>query len=137
MKNWEIFKENAFFRGGYQDTRNFDGRPDTRAQASVSWSYGDHVVHIVGNYIGRHAADEEFDAENGLIVRSPEMYDDWLSTNVSYGYDAAEWGVIRIGANNVFDKDPVINPVWDVPGPPDLYDKIGRVIFMEYTKTFE
>jgi iron complex outermembrane receptor protein len=131
------FKENAFFRGGYQDTRNYDGRPDTRAQVSVSWNYGDHAAHIVGNYIGRHAADEEFDPENGLISRSPEMYDDWLTTSVSYGYDAKSWGVFRIGANNVFDEDPVINPVWDEPGPSDLYDKIGRVIFVEYKKTFD
>lgn len=131
------FKENAFFRGGYQDTRNFDGKPDTRAQASVSWNYGDHAVHVVGNYIGRHAADQDFDSENGLIVRSEEMYDDWISTNITYGYDAKSFGVIRVGANNVFDKDPVINPVWDQAGPADLYDKIGRVIFVEYKKSFD
>ena len=131
------FKQNAFFQGGYQDTRNFLDRPDTRGQVSASWRYSDHVVNINANYIGRHSADEEFDSENGLIARSDESYRDWISTNVAYGYDAGVLGSIRVGANNVFDKDPVINPLGDVAGSSSLYDKIGRVLFVEYKKTFD
>jgi len=131
------FKENAFYKGGYQDTRNYTGRPDTRGQVSVSWRYSDHTVQLSGNYIGRHAADEEFDPDNGVIARSDEQFDDWITASVSYGYDAKRWGYIRIGANNVFDEDPAINPIWEERGSSNLYDTIGRVLFMEYKKTFD
>ena len=131
------FKENAFFQGGYQDTRNFENQPDTRAQATAGWRYADHMLQITANYIGRHSAEQDFDPENGLIKRSDESYRSWLSTNISYGYDAGSLGSIRVGANNIFDKDPVINPLGDFAGPGALYDKIGRVVFVEYKKTFD
>ena len=94
-------------------------------------------MQIIASYTGRHAADEEFDPENGVIVPSDEKYDDWVTTSVSYSYDASQWGIFRVGANNVFDEDPVINPIWAERGTNRLYNTLGRVVFMEYRKTFD
>ena len=131
------FKENAYYKGSYQDTRNFPGRPDTRAQLGINWRLGDHSVNLVANYIGKHATDSEQDYATGVLTPSEEQYDSWTSANLSYVYDAGDFGVVRIGANNVTDEDPVLDPTQGVPATMSLYDYVGRVIFVEYSKTFD
>jgi iron complex outermembrane receptor protein len=131
------FKENAYYKGSYQDTRNFPGQPDTRAQAGINWSLGDHSVSLVGTYIGRHATDEEQDFATGVLSASDLLYDSYTMANLSYGYDAGRLGYIRVGANNVTDEDPVLDPTQGVPATLNLYDYIGRLVFVEYRKTFD
>ncbi len=131
------YKENAYYDGGFQDTRNFENKPDTRAQASISWVYGDHAINLTANYIGRHAAENnDLDLDTGVITPSDEKYDAWIMGSLSYGYDAGKWGHIRVGANNITNEDPVINPIDPFAGTSRLYDKLGRVIFVEYDKRF-
>ncbi len=131
------FKENAFYKGSYQDTRNFPGRPDTRAQAGVNWRLGDHAVSLVASYIGRHSVEEFQDPATGSLSPSEEEWDSWTTFNLSYLYDAAEWGVVRLGANNLTDEDPPLDPTQGLPGSLSLYDFGGRVLFVEYRKTFD
>ena len=131
------FKKNAYYKGSYQDLRNFEGRPDTRAQLGINWRLGDHSVSLVGNYIGRHAADEDQDYATGVLSPAEELYDSYITANLSYGFDAGDWGRIRVGANNVTDEDPILNPIWDAPATMSLYDYVGRVVFVEYRKTFD
>ncbi len=131
------FKENAYYKGSYQDTRKFPGQPDTRAQLGITWSLGDHVVSLVGSYIGRHSTDEDQDIDSGVMARSELQFDDHVSANLFYGYDAGDWGQIRIGANNVTDEDPVLHPTEKFAATVNLYDKTGRVIFVEYRNAFD
>lgn len=131
------FKENAYYKGSYQDTRKFPAQPDTRAQLGVSWSLDDHSVSLVGSYIGRHSTDEDQDIDSGVMTRSEQQYDDYYTANLSYSYDAGDWGQIRVGANNVTDEDPVLDPTQGVPSTLNLYDYTGRVVFAEYRKTFD
>ena len=131
------FKQNAYYKGSYQDLRNFEGRPDTRAQLGINWRLGDHSVNLVANYIGRHAAEEQQDYATGVLTASEEQYDAYIAGNLAYAYDAGDWGRIRIGANNVTDEDPIINPIWSAPATMNLYDYVGRVVFVEYRNTFD
>jgi iron complex outermembrane receptor protein len=131
------FKQNAYYKGSYQDLRNFEGLPDTRAQLGINWRFSDHSVSLVANYIGRHAADWEQDYATGVLIAAEEKFDAYVAGNLSYAYDAGDWGRIRIGANNVTDEDPVLNPLWQTPATLNLYDYVGRVIFVEYRKTFD
>jgi iron complex outermembrane receptor protein len=131
------FKKNAYYKGSYQDLRNFFGKPDTRAQLGINWRLGDHSVSLVGNYIGQHAANEDQDYATGVLVPSEEQFDSYITANLSYGFDAGDWGRIRVGANNVTDEDPIMNPIWNAPATMSLYDYVGRVIFVEYRKTFD
>jgi iron complex outermembrane receptor protein len=131
------FKKNAYYKGSYQDTRNFPGSPDTRAQAGVNWRLGDHAVSLVANYIGKHAVDAEQDPVTGEINVLDEEWDSWVTANLSYAYDAGDFGRIRIGANNVTDEDPVLDPTKGLFGSLGLYDYTGRVIFVEYRKSFD
>jgi iron complex outermembrane receptor protein len=131
------FRENAFYKGSYQDTRNFPGQPDTRAQLGINWGLGDHAVNLVASYIGRHAVDEEQDPATGVIYTLDEQWDSWITANLSYAYDAGDFGRIRLGANNVTDEDPPLDPTQGVPGTLYLYDYVGRVVFVEYSKAFD
>ena len=131
------FKQNAYYKGSYQDLRNFEGRPDTRAQLGINWRLGDHSVNLVANYIGRHAAEEQQDYATGVLTASEEQYDAYIAGNLAYAYDAGDRGRIRIGANNVTDEDPIINPIWSAPATMNLYDYVGRVVFVEYRNTFD
>lgn len=131
------FKENAFYRGSYQDTRKFPGQPDTRAQLGINWSMGDHAVSLIGNYIGPHSTDEDQDIDSGVMTRSDTQFDSHVSANLSYRYDAGDWGKIRIGANNVTDEDPALDPTQGFPSTMSLYDYVGRVIFVEYRNSFD
>jgi len=131
------FKENAIYEGSYQDTRGFPGRPDTRAQAMFRWTLGGHAIDLVVNYVGPHAALETQDGISGVIIPGDLEYDSWTTVNLTYSFDAGDWGRIRFGANNVTDEDPVLNPSQDAPATSKLYDYTGRVIFVEYRKTFD
>jgi iron complex outermembrane receptor protein len=131
------FKENAYYKGSYQDTRRFPGQPDTRAQLGFNWSLGEHSVSLVGSYIGRHSTDDDQDIDSGVMTRSEQEYDDYITANLSYGYDAGAWGRVRIGANNVTDEDPVLDPTQGVPATLNLYDYTGRAVFFEYRNTFD
>ena len=131
------FKQNAYYKGSYQDLRNFEGRPDTRAQVGINWGLGDHAVSLVANYIGRHAAEEQQDYATGVLTASEEQYDAYIAGNLAYAYNAGDWGRFRFGANNVTDEDPIINPIWNAPATMNLYDYVGRVIFVEYRKTID
>ena len=130
------YKENAYYRGSYQDTRRFPGQPETRAQLGVNWSYGDHAVSAVANYIGGHSTDSERDNDTGVLSRSEQEYDSYVIANLSYAFDAGRWGFFRLGANNVFDEDPALDPTQGLPATMSLYDYVGRVIFLEYRNTF-
>jgi hypothetical protein len=37
----------------------------------------------------------------------------------------------------VTDEDPVLDPTQGVPATLNLYDYIGRLVFVEYRKTFD
>ena len=131
------FKKNAYYKGSYQDTRNFPGSPDTRAQAGISWRLGDHAVSLVASYIGKHAVESEQDPVTGVLNVLDEEWDSWTTANLSYAYDAGDFGRIRVGANNLTDEDPVLDPTQGLPGSLSLYDYTGRVVFVEYRKTFD
>ena len=132
------YKENAFFKGGFQDTAGFNGKPPTRAQASVLWSMGNHGVDWIIDYIGPHSEEDNVDLATGALTTSSKDLDSWTTMNLAYRYDGGRLGNIKIGANNVTNEDPEL----DIEGKYarghfNLYDSMGRVVYVEYRKAFE
>ena len=132
------FKQNAYFRGGLQDTAGFNLQPQNRAQASATWSMENHAVDLVVNFIGEHSEMDEVDEDTGTLTTSAEKLDTWTTANMAYRFDAGEWGQLKIGANNITNEEPVM----DFEGKYardhyDLYDSLGRVWYAEYRITFE
>jgi len=132
------YKQNAYFRGGFQDTAGFNVQPQNRAQGSIIWSLGDHAVDLIVNYIGEHSEEDNVDATTGVLTTSDINLDSWTTINMSYRFDAGEWGRLKIGANNLTNEDPILdkNGKYD-RSHYDLYDSLGRVVYVEYRKTFE
>ncbi len=132
------YNQNAYFRGGLQDTAGFNGQPQNRAQASLTWSLENHAVDLVANFIGEHSEQDSVDADTGVLSTSSEKLDTWTTASLAYRYDAGDWGQLKIGANNITDEDPVL----DFEGKYDrdhydLYDSLGRVWYAEYKIAFE
>jgi iron complex outermembrane receptor protein len=132
------YKQNAYFRGGLQDTAGFNLQPQNRAQASAGWSKENHAVDLVINFIGEHSEMDEVDEDSGSLTTSSAKLDTWTTANMSYRYDAGQWGQLKIGANNITNEDPVM----DFEGKYardhyDLYDSLGRVWYAEYKISFE
>ncbi len=130
------YKENAYFKGGFQDTSGFEYNPQTRAQASILWNKGAHGIDYVIDFIGPYAEENIIDMETGALGASENDLDSWTVMHLAYRFDAGRFGRLKIGANNVTNEDPVLNK----DGKFDnnfLYDSIGRVVYVEYRKTFE
>jgi len=131
------YKQNAYFRGGFQDTAGFFQQPQNRAQGSATWSLGNHAVDLVINYIGEHS-EEDFVEDDGSLSTSDQNLDSWTTANMAYRFDAGQWGQLRVGANNITNEEPVLDMEGKYSdGFPNLYDALGRVWYVEYRKTFE
>ena len=131
------YNQNAYFGGGYQDTAGFYLQPQDRAQGSIIWNLGDFGVDLIINYIGPHSEEDNVDVQTGTLTTSSNDLDSWTTANLAFRWDGGDWGQVKIGANNVTDEDPVL----DIQGKyadgfQSLYDAIGRVYFVEYTKQF-
>ena len=132
------FKQNAYFRGGFQDTAGFNLQPQDRAQASMTWSMGDAAVDLVVNYIGPHSEEDIVDPDTGVLTTSSQDLDSWTTANLAFRYDFGDFGRIKLGANNVTGEDPVLDKdQLYARDHYDLYDPLGRVYYLEYRKTFD
>ena len=132
------YMQNAYFKGGFQDTAGFFLQPTRRAQGSVMWNLSDHYVNWIIDYIGPHSEEDSIDQQTGVLTTSPNDLDSWTVMHLSYAYDADRFGQVKIGANNLLNEDPVL----DIEGKyasdfSYLYDAIGRVYFIEYTLSFD
>ena len=132
------YKQNAYFRGGLQDTAGYNMQPQNRAQGSAIWNLGDHSVDLIVNFIGEHSEEDNVDDVTGVLSTSDLKLDSWTTANLAYRYDAGDYGQFKIGANNVTDEDPVLDKNGKYHRDHyDLYDSIGRVWYVEFRKTFE
>ena len=132
------YNQNAYFTGPVQDTAGFNEQPDTRAQGSLTWSQGNAAVDLIVNYIGPHSEQDSVDETTGRLSTSSTDLDSWTTANLAFRYDFGDFGQVKVGANNVTDEDPVL----DFEGKYDrdhydLYDSWGRVVYLEYRKSFE
>jgi len=132
------YMQNAYFRGGVQDTAGFNMQPQDRAQGSLIWSMNDMALDLIVNYIGPHSEEDNVNADTGVLTTSSTDLDSWTTANVAFRYDFGDFGRIKIGANNVTGEDPVLDKddLYDRDHY-DLYDPFGRVYYMEYRKTFD
>ncbi|MCH8959169.1 MAG: TonB-dependent receptor [Proteobacteria bacterium] len=72
--------------------------PDDRIQWNLNWSLSDYSATLIGNYI------------NSTPVGGGVILDDWTTWDLQLNW-ATPWnGRLTIGARNLFDKDPPLNP---------------------------
>ncbi|MCX2802079.1 TonB-dependent receptor [Microbulbifer thermotolerans] len=130
------YETDAYYNGPVQDVAGFNLYPELRAQLILGWSMGAHSVDLTIDYIGAH--DEFTDVtDSGTLVKSGEDLDDWTTMNLSYNFDADLYGSIKVGARNLTNEDPVLDRKGQYSNDHySLYDNTGRVLYVEYTKSF-
>ncbi len=132
------YKQNAYYNGPVQDTAGFYQQPTQRAQFMTSWSLGDFGIDLVADYIGKFSEEDFVDDATGALTTSDQDLDSWLTGNISAYYDAGKYGLVRIGANNFTDEDPVLDKDGKYSdGFPNFYNALGRVYFLEYSIMFD
>lgn len=134
------YKQPAYFSGPSQETSGFNLQPEYKGQWSFGWEMGASQVDFIIDYTGP-SSQQDFIAFNSngdaFLDTSDEDLDSWTTMLLSYSYDAAAFGKIKVGARNLTDEDPVLDRTGKFDSTHyDLYDNTGRVLFLEYTLDF-
>ncbi|WP_342807336.1 TonB-dependent receptor [Alteromonas sp. M12] len=123
------------------DTAGWSGQPEFKSVATVSWSIGDHSLAWNATYTDSTTEaevlsdpDDDVTTDNSVWLTSGKL-DSWLIHNVTYTYNAGEYGAITLTVNNLTDEDPVLSSAgtWD---DQDLYNNFGRDYRINYTISF-
>lgn len=133
------YEQAAFYKGPTQETKGFSLQPEDRLQAVLGWDFRQHNVTLVVDYIGPHSEADFVDVkDNGTAVldTSDKDLDSWTTMNLSYSYDAKRYGLLKVGARNLTNEEPVFDKSGKFAMDHfSLYDNTGRVIYFEYKLT--
>jgi outer membrane receptor protein involved in Fe transport len=128
--------------GGLGQLLEIEGRPKWRFSSSVNWGSGPVDVSLFAQYVGQVwdtsvSRDLPFTSDDTNI--NFFRVDDFLTFNLAVAYtfeDGALDGTrIRLGMNNVFDKDPPLADE-DLGFFSALHSARGRVFRVELRKNF-
>jgi iron complex outermembrane receptor protein len=110
--------------GNGVDTSGWNGQPELKSVLTTTYRVSDHSLSWNMNYTDSTYEDKE----TGNL-------DSWLIHNLSYVYDAGDFGSILLGINNLTDEDPVLTSSGDYTNP-ELYNNYGREYRASYTLKF-
>jgi iron complex outermembrane receptor protein len=113
--------EESYGTGDLYNAAGTLGLPDWRANALFTWSLGDLFASANWDYIGK--------SESRI---SDEKWDAWDQWNMQVGYTFGKYGTFTVGANNIFDEDPILDDIVGAPVDEYMYPQVGRVIFVRY-----
>lgn len=117
------------------------GNPRWRETASLLWSKSAWNAGLFARYVG------DYESSSTLVSAGrPFVVASWTTLNVNVGYRFVR-GVLRdstvvVGANNLFDRDPPLNPSPAVFPPigdgydPGYANPLGRLVYLELRKKF-
>ncbi|WNZ57192.1 TonB-dependent receptor [Microbulbifer sp. MKSA007] len=130
------YDTDAYYQGPVQDVSGFNLYPDFRGQFGIGWSMDQHSVDLTVDYVASH---DEFTnvTDSGELVKSGEDLESWTTVNLSYSIDTESYGMIKIGARNLTNEDPVLDKDGKFARDHyNLYDNTGRVLYAEYSMSF-
>ena len=128
--------------GGLGQLLEIEGRPKWRFSGSVNWGSGPVDVSLFAQYVGQ-VWDTSVSRDVALVSDDPNAnffrVDDFLTFNLAVAYtfeDGALDGTrIRLGVNNLFDKDPPLADE-DLGFFSALHSPRGRLFRVELRKNF-
>ena len=91
------------------------------SNGAIQWTMGDWSASWSADYIG--------ESEN---TTGDVKYKGYTTHNVAVTYDMSDLGTVRVGANNVGNKDPLLDKFGSQVDEYQ-YSLTGRVIFLEYS----
>lgn len=108
-----------------------NGTPQIKASANLTWTYEQVSISVSERYTG------EFDPS---AAYQPWVIDEFWVTNVSLGYRFDEGPLaglrVRVGANNLFDKDPPVYPGSSAGYQSSYHDPRGQMLYVQTTYKF-
>jgi iron complex outermembrane receptor protein len=112
-----------------------NGNPRTKATAGISWSLRNWSASVYERYTSDYRAPVAYaTAGQTFMIR------DYRVTNASVGYSFREGALknlrLRVGVNNVFDRDPPLYPVNSSGYHPSYADPRGRMPYLDISRKF-
>ncbi|MCC2616672.1 TonB-dependent receptor [Aestuariibacter halophilus] len=127
-----VLKYEQELGGVITDTAGFSGQPEFKSVATLSWGYEDHSLAWNMTYT-------DSTSENEVLVNDrwtqEGKLDSWLIHNLTYTYDAGDYGAVTLTINNLTDEDPVLNSAGQWTDQ-DLYNNFGRDYRVSYQISF-
>jgi iron complex outermembrane receptor protein len=112
--------EISFGTGELQDITGDLGVPEWKANILLPWNLNNWFASANWQYIGKQKA-----------IIGDEKWDDWAVWNMQAGYTFEKYGQFTVGANNIFNKKPIIASGGNADE--NQYPNIGRVVFVRYS----
>jgi len=100
------------------------GFPEWRSNAYVNWNLNNWSANLAVDYIGE--SKERI---------GDEKYDSWHTLSASVAYNLDSMGIIKIGATNLTDEDPLLDETGQMVDECQ-YPLTGRVVYVDYTLEF-
>ncbi|QYJ00989.1 TonB-dependent receptor [Thalassovita mediterranea] len=127
----------GLYGGRCQSNFGNGANPEYRHKASATWMPLDGKLSVTGTW--RHFSEVDLDAANPAPINATFEAQDYF--DLSSSYQLLDNTRIRFGVNNVTDEDPPLSSVvGTAPGNgntyPQVYDALGRYIFMGATVDF-
>ncbi|QDP00635.1 TonB-dependent receptor [Thalassotalea sp. PS06] len=119
----------------YGDEFNFagtEGAPEYKSVTTLGWSLGDFSAAWTANYTD--STSESSRVVDNKLTKDGKL-DSWLIHNVTFTYDAGEWGALTLQVANLTDEDPVLNSIGQWTDQ-NLYNNFGRDYRASYSIKF-
>lgn len=113
--------EESYGTGDLYDAAGTLGIPEWRANMLLSWNLNSWFASANWDFIG---------SSKSRI--SDTKWKSWSIWNMQAGYAFEKYGTFTVGANNVFNKDPILNDL-GAPVEEYLYSQVGRVMFVRWS----
>jgi iron complex outermembrane receptor protein len=114
-------EEKTYGTGEVYDVAGFDGFPDWRANALLTWGLGDAFASLNCDYVA-----EQENRVSGSVIEP------WYTFNLQLGYDFGRFGTFTVGANNLLNRGPALDENGIRTDFSYIPDNTGRVIFLGY-----
>ncbi len=122
-------------RGNVAELIRNNGNPRLKASASVAWSHRGWSASVLQRYTGDYLAPVAYTAGGQRFV-----VDKYPVTNADVAYAFRRGPLdgtrVRIGVNNVFDRDPPLYPVNSSGYNPSYSDPRGRMAYVDVSHRF-
>ena len=120
----EYSYEVTYGTGELADAVGTLGFPEWRSNAYVNWNLNNWSANLALDYIGE--SQERI---------GDEQYDSWHTLSASIAYNLDSMGIIKIGATNLTDEDPLLDETGAMADEYQ-YPITGRVVYVDYTLEF-
>ncbi|MCH1929003.1 TonB-dependent receptor [Shewanella sp. A25] len=123
------YEDEEYFDGPVHDMIGRNGLPEYRFTWVIDWTYGDHGVSLLTQYIDGQAEDVDPDTYEKIGHLSSQT-----TFDLSYNYSAPWNGKFSVGVRNLTNEDPVLDS--NLAYDDSLYNLYGRTYTATYTQKF-